>query len=157
MKIRPYPAWGLLASMLAISAWRVYERPGTEYAISRQRIARWASLATLTPEELDLGLPHRYEGMARELRGAREAGYFSDQSSGVLWRDAAIPGGAERIQRYYWAQGLLPPTVLRLDAILPLVVVDCATDEQAKTVLRSQGLTEVHDFGGGLVLARPQP
>ena len=35
MRIRPYPAWGLLASVLAISAWRLYERPGGEYSVTR--------------------------------------------------------------------------------------------------------------------------
>ncbi len=155
MRIRPYPAWGLLASILAVSAWRIHERPGGEYAVTGKRVTSWASLARMTPEELDRGLPHRYEGLAAELKGAREVGYFSEQNSEALFRDASTADGFDRIQRYYMAQGLLPPSLLRLDAIHPLVVVDCATPEQAERVLRREGLTAVRDFGRGLVLARP--
>ena len=66
------------------------------------------------------------------------------------------PDGPDRIQRYYMAQGLLPPSVLRLDAIRPLVVVDCADARTGPKVLRRKGLTAVRDFGSGLVLARPE-
>ena len=156
MRIRPYPAWGLLASALAVSAWRIYERPASEYAITGQRVARWASLARMTPEELDPGLPHRYQGLARALGGAREVGYFSERNSADLWSAASTGVGYDRIMRYYMAQGLLPPSLLRLDAIHPLVVVDCAAPEQAERVLRREGLTAVRDFGQGLVLARPE-
>jgi hypothetical protein len=156
MKIRPYPAWGLLAAALAVSAWRLFERPGAEYALNGERVSRWASLARTTPEEVDRGLAHRYRGLAQALEGAREAGYFSDRSGADFWIAATIPGELDRLQRYYMAQGLLPPTVLRVDAIRPLVVVDCATPEQARLVLTRQGLTEIQDFGGGLILGRPR-
>jgi hypothetical protein len=155
MRIRPYPAWGLLASALAISAWRLHERPGGEYAVTGERVARWASLARMTPEEIDRGLAHRYEGLARELDGMREVGYFSERDSAGRWRAAMIPGEHDWLQRYYMAQGLLPPSLLRRDEIRPLVVLDCATPEQAEQVLRREGLTAVRDFGQGLVLARP--
>ncbi len=155
MRIRPYPAWGLLASICAVSAWRIYERPAGEYAFTSRRVVRWASLARMTPEELDPGLPHRYEGLASELNGAREVGYFNERDRSALWRDVLTHDGMVRIQRYYMAQGLLPPSLLRLDAIHPLVVVDCTTPDQAERVLRREGLTAVRDFGKGLVLARP--
>jgi hypothetical protein len=155
MKIRPYPAWALLAMMLVLSTWRLHDRPGAEYLLGPGRISRWASLARMTPEELDRGLAHRYDGLAAALGGEAEVGYFSERSSDDLWRLAAEPGGKERIHRYYMAQGLLPPSVLRLDAIRPLVVVDCSEPEQAERVMRVRGLTPVRDFGGGLVLARP--
>jgi len=109
----------------------------------------------MTPVEVDRGLAHRYEGLAGVLEGARDVGYFSERDSSDLWSAASTGVGLDRIQRYYMAQGLLPPSLLRLDAIRPLVVVDCATPEQADGVLRREGLTAVRDFGGGLVLARP--
>ena len=155
MRIRPYPAWGLLASLLAVSAWRIYERPGWEYAVTGERVAGWASLARMTPEELDRGLPHRYEGLASALNGVREVGYFSERQSADLFGGVPTGDQFDRIQRYYMAQGLLPPSLLRLDTIRPLVVVDCATVEQSERVLRREGLTVVRDFGQGLVLARP--
>ena len=69
MRIRPYPAWGLMACVLAISGWRVYERPGAEYAFTTERPGGFVT--RMTPEELDSGLPHRYDGVAAELKGAR--------------------------------------------------------------------------------------
>ena len=92
MRIRPYPAWGLLASALAVSAWRVYERPGAEYALTSDRVTRWASLARMTPEEIDRGLAHRYKGLAAALNGAPEAGYLSDRSGADFWKAATTPG-----------------------------------------------------------------
>ncbi len=109
----------------------------------------------MTPEELDPGLAHRYEGLARELNGMREVGYFAEHDSSDRWRAALDPSGFDRVQRYYMAQGLLPPSLLRPDAVHPLVVVDCATPEQAERVLKREGLTPVRNFGRGLVLARP--
>jgi hypothetical protein len=157
MRIRPYPAWGLLAIALAISGWRLYQRPGSEYAITRERAARWVSLLRMTTEELDRGLAHRYEGLASALNGAREVGYFSGRDGANVYDAATIPGEIDWLQRYYMAQGLLAPTVLRRDVICPLVVLDCATPEQAERALGRRDLAAVRDFGRGLVLARPEP
>ena len=155
MRIRPYPAWGLLAAALAISAWRVYERPGEQFAITGERVARWASLLRMSPEELDRGLVHRYEGLASALSGMRDVGYFSDRSTENRASAAATPGEVGWLERYYMAQGTVPPSLLLRDTVCPLVVVDCTTPEQAQNVLRREGLTVVRDFGRGLVLARP--
>ncbi len=155
MRIRPYPAWGLLACVLAVSAWRVYERPGAEYAATGERAARWALLARMTPEELDRGLAHRYEGLAGALEEAREVGYFSERAGADRSSAAMDSIEINWLERYYMAQGLVPPTLLRLDAIRALVVVDCARPEQVEGVLKREGLTVVRDFGRGLVLARP--
>jgi hypothetical protein len=157
MKIKPYPAWILMVSMVAVSAWRLYERPGAEYAFTGHRVALWASLARMTPEELDRGLPHRYEGLASALDGAREVGYLSERKRAELLGPSATmkDDGIDRLSRYCMAQGLLPPTVFRVDEIRPLVVVDCGTPEAAEQVLSREGLTVVRDFGRGLILARP--
>jgi hypothetical protein len=157
MQIRPYPAWALMAIALVVAAWRVYERPGADFALTSRRLARWPLLATMTTEELDPGLPHRYLGLSNALNGEREVGYFSEKDSADLWRAAITPGDTDRIQRYYMAQSLLPPSLLRLDAIRPLVVVDCAKPEQAQAVIKREGLTTIRDFGRGLILARPVP
>ncbi len=157
MQIRPYPAWFLLASALALSAWRFYERPAAEFSFTPERPERWASLARLAPEELDHGLAHRYQGLAVLLDGSRDVGYLSERAESELWKAATMPGELDRLQRYYMAQCVLPPTILRVDGIHPRVIVDCATPEQARRVLKRTHLTEVHDFGGGLVLARPGP
>lgn len=155
MTIRPYPAWGLLAAVLAASAWRLADQPAARFAVAGRDAPGWASLARLTPEELERGVAHRYAGLAPELGGARDVGYFTDADWDRLWATQAGPEGHVRIERYYMAQAMLPPSVLRYGRRHPLVVVDCATPEQAGQVLGREGLAAIRNFGGGLVLARP--
>lgn len=155
MNVRPYPAWGLLILLMTAAAWRLYELPRAKYAVSRERVAGWASLTRMTPEELERGVAHRYAALAPELTGERDVGYFSEKDKSDLWSSALIPAGHDRIERYYMAQSILAPSLLRFDETHPRVVVDCATAEQAERVLAREGLTPVRDFGRGLVLARP--
>ena len=155
MSIRPYPAWGLLVALLGASAWRLSERPGATFAVSGRNLTGWAALARSEPEALERGVTRRYAGLATELGGAPEVGYFTDTDWDALWRDAGDPEGHARLERYYMAQAVAPPSLLRYGEIRPLVVVDCATPEQAGRVLARAGLTAIHDFGGGLILARP--
>lgn len=157
MRARPYPAWALLAATLAASAWRLSERSGDVKALSAERVRGWAALARETPEALDRGVAHRYAGLAPEVAAAREVGYFSEKDKSDLWASSSTPAGFDRLRRYYMAQSILAPALLRFDEVRPLVVVDCATPEQADRVVGRAGLAAVRDFGRGLVLARPGP
>ena len=89
------------------------------------------------------------------MNGAREAGYISGLSRLDIWTAATNPDEVARLERYYMAQGIVPPSVLRLDEIRPLVVIDCKTAEEAERVLKREGLTKVRDLGSGLLVARP--
>lgn len=109
MTIRPYPAWGLLAAVLAASAWRLSERPAARFAVAGRDAPGWASLARLTPEELERGVAHRYAGLAPELGAARDVGYFTDADWDRLWATQAGPEGHARIERYYWRRRCCPP------------------------------------------------
>ena len=156
MKIRPYHVYGLLLPMLALPAWRLYERPRREFALSTDRVNRWSSLTRLTPEELERGVAHRYQEMASGLEGARDVGYFSEKDKSDLWAAQSTPAGHNRIERYYMAQSILAPALLRFDELHALIVIDCATSEQALGVLNREGLVVIRDFGKGLILARPE-
>ena len=93
MKIRPYHVYGLLLPLLAVPAWRLRERPRREFAARRTGVGPgWASLARLTPEELERGVAHRYRALARELGGARDVGYFSEKDRADLWASSSSPG-----------------------------------------------------------------
>jgi hypothetical protein len=154
MKIRPYHTWGFLAALLLASAWRTFEWSRIDLAVPVEKLARWPLLARLTTEELDNGVAHRYVELARDLGGERDVGYFSERDRTTLWSDSS-PDGKARIFRYYMAQSILAPCLLRLDEPWPLVVVDCRTPEQAKAVEERMRLSVVHDYGQGLILARP--
>jgi hypothetical protein len=156
VKIRPYHVYGLLLPVLAIPAWRLHNRPRGEFAISSDRVARWTSLARQTPEELERGVAHRYREMAMGLEGVRDVGYFSEKNKSDLWAASSSPAGHDRIERYYMAQSILAPALLRFDELHGLVVIDCATSDQAMGVLNREGLVSIRDFGKGLILARPE-
>jgi hypothetical protein len=156
MKFRPYHVYGLLLPVLVIPAWRLSERPRREFTVSAEKVSRWASLARSTPEELERGVAHRYEEMAPALGGARDVGYFSENDKSDLWAARSSPAGHKRIERYYMAQSILAPSLLRFDELHALVVIDCATPEQAAGVLNREGLVVIRDFGKGLILARPE-
>ena len=156
MTYRPYHACLFLVPALAFPAWSIWDRPRHEFEASAKRVDGWASLARLTPEELEAGVAHRYRAMAGELAGARDVGYFSEKDKADLWAASSTPEGHNRIERYYMAQAILAPALLRFDELHALIVVDCATPEQAAGVIRRENLVTVKDFGKGLVLARPE-
>jgi hypothetical protein len=153
MRIRPYPAWVLLAVLLIVSAWRSADWFRREHALLWRGSPRWVLLGRLTTEELARGVAHRYGELAHDLAGERDVGYFSERPSSTLWSDSS-PEGHDRIERYYMAQGMLPPSILRLDERWPKNVVDCNTDAQARNVVARKRLTVIRDYGAGLVLAR---
>ncbi len=155
MRIRPYNGWMFLAALLTVSAWRAFERSRLELADIPSRMVRWPLLTRLTTEELDQGLAHRYCAMFADLQHARDVGYFTEAPSATMWSDSS-PAGASRIERYYMAQGILPPALLRLDERWPTTIVDCATPEQAQRVLVRKRLRAVRDYGNGLLLATPE-
>ena len=157
MTIRPYPARALLVAALGASAWRLADRPRWEFATSGRNVPGWSALGRLAPEELEGGVARRYAGLAPELGGARDVGYFADADWDTLWREQGEPEGHARIERYYMAQAMLPPAVLRFGHRAPLILVDCATPGQAERVLAREGLAAIRDYGRGLVLARPGP
>jgi hypothetical protein len=144
-----------LTALLVVSAWRSVDWFCRERAKLWAGSARWVLLTRMTPEEFDHGRAHRYRDLARDLGGERDVGYFSEQDGSVLWSDAFSPEGADRIERYYMAQGILPPSLLRLDERWPRVVVDCKTDDQAQQVVTRKLLKVVHNYGQGLLLAQP--
>ncbi|MDR3632424.1 MAG: hypothetical protein P4L84_01230 [Isosphaeraceae bacterium] len=154
MRIHPYHSWAFLAALLVQSASRVVERSRRELAGSWQARTRWVLLVRMTTEELDGDLAHRYRDLAGDLGGERDVGYFSEQPSATLWSDSS-PEGFSRIQRYYMAQGILPPSLLRLDERWPRIVVDCRKAEEAAQVVSRMRLTAIRDYGPGLLLARP--
>jgi hypothetical protein len=156
MTIRPFQVYGLLLAALCIATWRLVDMPRGEFTLSRDRLARWSSLSRSTAEELEHGLAHRYLAIAAELKGTRDVGYFSDKSWPETWAASATSTGQSGIERYYMAQAIVAPALLRFDQLRAKVVIDCTTPEQATSVLNREGLAVVRDFGQGLVLARPE-
>ncbi len=142
--------------MLAIPAWRLFQRDRSEFVVSADTVERWASLTRFTPEELEHGVAHRYVEIAAELRRTRDVGYFSDVSWREIWAASATSPGQGGIERYYMAQFVLAPALLRFDELHAVIVIDCATPERAIGVLNREGLALIRDFGKGLVLARPE-
>jgi hypothetical protein len=156
MKIRPVHVFGLFVAVLAIPAWRLCQRGRSEFVVSGDRVRRWVTLTRFTAEELEHGVAHRYLEIAAELKGTRDVGYFGDASWPEMWAAQATPAGRDRIERYYMAQSMLAPALLRFDELHALIVIDCATPEQADGVLNREGVALVRDFGRGLLLARPE-
>jgi len=152
---RSYHAWIFLAALPLASAWQLSQRPRGEFVVTRARVERWAPLVQAPAEEFDEGLAHRYVDLAPELKDTRDVGYFNETSKDRLWAATYDADAFERISRYYMAQSILAPSLLHLEEKLALVVVDCATPEQAEGVVAREGLTVVRDHGRGLVLARP--
>jgi hypothetical protein len=154
MVIRPYHAWLFLAAVPVISVERALEWAGRDGVRVVKTSERWPLLARMTTEELDHGLAHRYRDLARDLGGERDVGYFEEKHHATLWGDSS-PEGQKRIERYYMAQSILAPSILRKDERWPRIVVDCQTPAEASAVVDRMALTVVHDFGAGLLLARP--
>ena len=153
MMVRPYHVWILLGAALVVSGWRSVSWFRRELHPAWESRTRWAALTQSTTEELDRELAYRYRDLARDLGGERDVGYVSEHDRSTLWSDSS-PEGAARIKRYYMAQGILAPSILRLDERRGLVVVDCRTAEQAERVVSWMGLTIVRDYGEGLILAK---
>ena len=66
MRIRPFHAWGLLAYALADLGLEGLRTAGLRvHGDPPSGLRGWASLARLTPEEVDRGLAHRYAGLGR--------------------------------------------------------------------------------------------
>lgn len=142
--------------MLLASAWQLCQRPKREFVVNRAQVEGWAPLVQLTPEELDEGLAHRYVKLAPELTSTRDVGYLNEAGKNRLWALTQDTSRVDRMTRYYKAQSVLAPSLLHLEAKdYPLIVIDCATAEQAKDVVAREGLTVIQDHGRGLVLARP--
>jgi hypothetical protein len=155
MTIRPYHAWVFLLVLPVVSAQRACEWARRELVNVFDGRTRWASLTRNTTEELDKGTAHRYVGLARDLAGEPDVGYFQERNHSTLW-SVISPEDQRRIERYYMAQGILAPSVLRLDERWRRVVVDCDTASQAGEVAVRMGLTVIRDYGQGLLLARPE-
>lgn len=144
----------IFLSALIISALRLRDTSWAKIGISFEKLDRWEELARFEPEEIKSSDLRRYRFLSKALEGVSEAGYFSEAGKPVIY-GATRPNAIVYIRRYYRAQFVLIPTVLRYDRQLPLVVVDCSDPTSAERVLESRKFVTVRDFGGGLVLARP--